>query len=292
MKPAVVYASDPLGGLPGTMAAKAVGAQLVYHEHDSPSELQSSRAILWSQRLAARLADAIVFPNAARAEATHRSTGFDRTKLHIAWNVPRLDEVCDKLAKPEGPTVLYYHGSISPSRLPEQVLDAASRLNSQLKIQIVGYEAPSARGYISHLRERWGTRLSIEYLGTASRRAILELAARADIGLALYALETENINIRHLLGASVKSFDYMACGLPVLVPDLPDWKEAFVQPGYALACDPQSVDSLEGALRTLVESPAVRAEMGRRGRDRISSEWHYERVFSPILTAIGDSARR
>src|SRR5262249_35137065 len=36
VRPDVVYASDPLGAAPGLLAARLAGANLVYHEHDSP----------------------------------------------------------------------------------------------------------------------------------------------------------------------------------------------------------------------------------------------------------------
>src|SRR5690242_15342208 len=36
IRPDVVYASDQLGGGAGLVVAKAIGARLIYHEHDSP----------------------------------------------------------------------------------------------------------------------------------------------------------------------------------------------------------------------------------------------------------------
>ena len=36
LRPDMVYASDPLGAGPGLLAAHLAGANLVYHEHDSP----------------------------------------------------------------------------------------------------------------------------------------------------------------------------------------------------------------------------------------------------------------
>ena len=44
--------------------------------------------------------------------------------------------------------------------------------------------------------------------------------------------------MQNMVGASNKPFDYMACGLPLLVTDLPEWTSTFVEPGYARACNP------------------------------------------------------
>jgi hypothetical protein len=43
--------------------------------------------------------------------------------------------------------------------------------------------------------------------------------------------QSEDINMRHMVGASNKPFDYMASGLPLLVTDLPEWAATFVEPG-------------------------------------------------------------
>ena len=89
-----------------------------------------------------------------------------------------------------------------------------------------------------------------------------------------------------MVGASNKAFDYMACGLPLLVSDLPEWVSTFVKPGYALACDPNDPDSIEAALRWFLDHPDERREMGRRCRDKIQQGWNYETRFADVLAAI------
>jgi hypothetical protein len=41
-------------------------------------------------------------------------------------------------------------------------------------------------------------------------------------------------NEQAMSGASNKAFDYLVCGLAVLVSNLPDWRSTFVEPGYGL----------------------------------------------------------
>ena len=38
-----------------------------------------------------------------------------------------------------------------------------------------------------------------------------------------------DINLNYMTGASNKPFDYMACGLALLVCDLSDWKQMYVE---------------------------------------------------------------
>jgi glycosyltransferase involved in cell wall biosynthesis len=86
-----------------------------------------------------------------------------------------------------------------------------------------------------------------------------------------------------MTGASNKAFDYLASGLPLVVSDLPDWRAAYVEPGYALACNPQDAESIASAVRRLLDDPALARSMGESGRQRILKEWNYEACFRPVL---------
>ena len=225
--PTVVYASDPLGAGPGLLAARLAGAALVYHEHDSPSPGMLHPILARWRAAAARAARLIVFPNEERARFAQSELRFSDNRLHIVWNVPRRAELVASAATAEPPLIVYYHGSITPERLPETVAFAVRRMVGLVRLRIVGYEAPSARGYVRHLvGSDNGTAADapIEYLGMPSRADLMAEAARAHIGLSLMPFNPTTSTSLHMAGASNKPFDYMAAGLALLVSDLPDWK--------------------------------------------------------------------
>ena len=89
-----------------------------------------------------------------------------------------------------------------------------------------------------------------------------------------------------MAGASNKAFDYLACGLPILVSNLPEWKKMYVTPGYALACDPDDVEDVTLKLRWFIEHSQEAKLMGEKGRKRILEEWNYETQFKPVLDLI------
>lgn len=294
-KPDVVYASDPLGAAPGLMAARLAGARLVYHEHDSPNSQSDLNMVLaLARRRAARAAAVVVFPNAERGAVAQRDLGFAPDKLRIVWNVPRRFEVQSEKAKSDGEFTVYYHGTIVPDRLPLTVPEAVKRLGRNVKLRIVGYETASGYGRICALKRQYGETASgglIDFIGQIDRSEVLARAAEADVGLALMSMSGEDINMRYMVGASNKAFDYMAAGLPLIVSDLQDWNEMFVDAGYARACNPNDVESVLQALRWFLENPSERRAMGERGRTKIETEWNYERQFAPVLDAlVGASA--
>jgi glycosyltransferase involved in cell wall biosynthesis len=103
------------------------------------------------------------------------------------------------------------------------------------------------------------------------------------VGLALIPKSSEDGNFQAMTGASNKPFDYLACGLAVLVSDLPDWCDLFVRPGYGLACDPAQPASISAALRYFLDTPGAARRMGTSGQKRIASDWNYELQFEKVL---------
>src|SRR5207253_1955802 len=104
---------------------------------------------------------------------------------------------------------------------PPELIVAASRFSGIIRVQIAGYEAPGSVGYVQELialAAKNGIHDLIEPLGTIPlRKDLLRSAAGAHVGLSLMPKESEDINLRYMVGASNKPFDYMACGLPLLV---------------------------------------------------------------------------
>jgi hypothetical protein len=72
----------------------------------------------------------------------------------------------------------------------------------------------------------------------------------------------------------------------VLVSDLPDWREMFVEPGYGLSCNPEEPRSVAAALLHFYNCPADTRLMGERGRMRILAEWNNETQFEPVLRTL------
>src|SRR5262249_48142381 len=268
LRPDIVYASDLLGAGPGLLAARLAGARLIYHEHDSPQP-GMLHPILGRLRAAAiRSARLIVFPNDERARVAQSELRFCDDRLHIVWNVPRRAELASAAAPAESPLVVYYHGSITPERLPETVAVAVRRMADRVRLRIAGYEPLGVRGYVRHLVGSDAGAAEdnpIEYIGMVpSRTDLFTQAARAHVGLALMPRQSNDLNMRHMTGASNKPFDYMAAGLALLVSNMPDWTKMFVQPGFGLACNPADTDSLSAALRWFIDHPEARRAMAAR----------------------------
>jgi glycosyltransferase involved in cell wall biosynthesis len=298
-RPKCVYASD-LFSSPVSLALSAwPGLRVIYHEHDSPEESLSGtsvfmRFVLWCRLQLAGRSDANVLPNGRRAEQFRKATRTGRPVL-TAWNCPEKREViAGPRAAHDGKVVLFYHGSINPARLPLAVVRAMATMPDRFLLRVAGYGTEGHRGHVQTLREeaeRLKIGASIECIGALPTRAeLLAECGRADVGLSLMPKAGSDPNLNAMTGASNKPFDYLACGLALLVSDLPDWREMFVNPGHGLACDPEDPASIARALRQLAENPEHMRAMGERGRQRIIAEWNYETQFSPVLSSLENGA--
>lgn len=256
------------------------------------------RFLLWSRKRVGREAELVVLPNEKRLELFGQATGRQKQSLCV-YNCPRKEEVRNKEKignqKAESGKVetrelrLAFHGSINRERLPLAVLEAMSRFPGRVHLSVVGYETVGIKGYMAaflQAAERLGLGNAVEFVGALPRHDIFEPASKCDVGLAFVPLQSGDVNMANMTGASNKPFDYLACGLALLVSSLPDWKKMFVEPGYGLACNPDDPGSITLALQWFIEHPEETRRMGERGRERILKEWNYETQFASVRTII------
>jgi glycosyltransferase involved in cell wall biosynthesis len=284
-QPQWVYASDILICPLAYILTFLPQVKVIYHEHDSPTTTPHSLFMGWCSQARIKLATAANFsilPNQKRVEKFVSQTGTDKP-VFCVWNCPDQEEVChNKPLKKQDEVWLWYHGSIVPPQLPLTLVQALSTLSCKVKLKLAGYETIGHRGYIRELTtfaHNIGIGDSIEYVGTLPKRSeLLEWCSQCDVGLSLFMKPTRE----PMTGASNKPLDYLACGLPLLVPDLPDWEQMYVEPGYGLACNPDDADSIADALRWYLEHPREMRAMGERGRQRIVDEWNYQAQFQVV----------
>jgi len=297
-RPTWIYASDPLSAPFAWFATVVLRIPVVFHEHDSPARAASSGSLArFCSRMrirCARRAALGVLPNGRRADAFAATTKCPIPPL-VVWNCPRRREVAPARQRcEEGRLRLLYHGSIVQERLPVAVIEALAALPEGVSLTVVGYETVGSMGYLDTLRSRaaeLGISRRLETLGTLARRELMEVCRTHDLGLSLMPLHSEDENLHAMTGASNKPFDYLACGLAVLVSQLSDWEEMFVRPGYGLSCDPSSPESIAAAVGQLYANPERTRAMGERGRRRILNDWNYERQFQPVLDILSGAIR-
>ncbi|HEY2665293.1 MAG TPA: glycosyltransferase [Actinomycetota bacterium] len=291
-RPDCVYVSDLWACPLAIFLKKLLHVRVVYQELDSPAAAEGSnlglalRFCLAARRRLAALAEACVVPNEGRALAFVQAVGSDAPVV-TAMNCPLRDEGSIARSASDRPEFrITYHGSLNPTRLPLSVVQALADLPGETTLQLIGYETVGAAGYAQVLRRRMldlGLGDRVRVVGVVpERNVLLGLCRDADVGLALMASEAD-LNERTMAGASQKVFEYLACGLPVLVSDSDFWRELFVEPGFGLCCDPSDPESIAGQLGWFATHREAGLRMGELGRTKVLADWNYETQFGDVL---------
>ena len=288
-RPDWIYVSDLFATPLAAMFVRQARARIVYHEHDAPSTDHESWAVtqcMTARRFVARHAHVVVVPNEERARLMS-SLGGGRP-VHTVWNCPRRPTFAHMAKPADAPLRVVFRGSINAERLPVAIVEAIARVPGAM-LDIIGYETIGSRGYISSLHAaamRLGISDRVRTHGTLPDAEAGALCARADVGLALMPMQSRDVNMRTMTGASNKLFEYLESGVAPLVSDLPEWRSTFVDAGYAIACDPSSVDSIAATLAMAAENRDELRAIAARGQARLRDDWNYETQFAPVLAEI------
>jgi glycosyltransferase involved in cell wall biosynthesis len=287
-RPAWLYASDLLSCPPALLVSLLTRTRIILHEHDYPYRKQNvlSSLLLWTRTQLARRASMNVLPNARRADAFRAHT--HAKVVQVVWNCPLKKEMPPpKACGIGGKFVLHYHGNISATLLPLSMIRSMALLPEGIVLRVVGYETVGSVGYIKQIMD---TAASLDITHRVSfappipRSELLPLCQKADVGLAFFPKPTGPMD--SYAGASNKVFDYLCCGLPVLLPDHVEWK-FLCDAGFALACEQSAPERIAAAVLWFYNHGRETKSMGERGRQKILEDWNYERQFEPVFRILG-----
>jgi glycosyltransferase involved in cell wall biosynthesis len=152
-----------------------------------------------------------------------------------------------------------------------------------VELSFVGY---GAKDYVNQLLDRiktLGIEQRVKYLGTPSTREELYHVSRGShVGLVLFQIPFRD----SMAGASQKPFEYMAAGMMLMVPELPEWDSFAVQTGFGIACLPHDVSNIIEKLQFLQNNRALVEGMRIKARERILHGWNYENFFLPVVETV------
>ncbi len=170
-----------------------------------------------------------------------------------------------------------YTGLINKMRCWPEILEAVSLAKGKignLKLVFVGEFNDGSEEEFWKRVDELELRNSVSYIKWVPLRELYSYLLEADVGLV--TLRSGEMN--HIYAMPHKMFDYMAAGLPVIIPDfsveiVPMLEEC--KCGLAVKTDdPQK---LAEALIYLYENPEERRKMGERGREAVIEKFNWER---------------
>ena len=132
----------------------------------------------------------------------------------------------------EDPFIIYAGGLTRVRGIKEIIL--SMKYLPDYKLVLAGpFDSDSFKNECTEL-EQWN---QVDYVGYIPLEKVYELLSRASLGFTmLYPTEG------HIHSLPIKTFEYMAAGIPVLMTDMPYWREIFGDYGnYANVYDPKEI---------------------------------------------------
>jgi glycosyltransferase involved in cell wall biosynthesis len=235
-----------------------------------------------------------VFGNATVLLEAAQELGLSSNRGHaVSWGVdlarfhpgPRDAQMLRSLAVPSDALVVISLRGVAPAYQPHLVLTAFAKLHqaeprSVLLIVIKPGESGLSDELLGQIRRYRLTR-QVRVVGPLPHPDMPRLLRSGDIGVSVPATD----------GGSVVVAEAMACGLPVVLSDIPAARER-VRPGREGLLTPAGdSDRLAGALITLAAAPDVREAMGQHGRhtaertlDRAAHMRYAEELYRSYVT--------
>jgi glycosyltransferase involved in cell wall biosynthesis len=92
--------------------------------------------------------------------------------------------------------------------------------------------------------------------------------------------------LEYIASATNKLFEYAACGLPAIVPDLSNYRDFLRGEEWVAYADPYDPVSIANAAESILANRGEYARRSIAARRYFTERYHYERVFEPLLPRI------
>jgi glycosyltransferase involved in cell wall biosynthesis len=215
------------------------------------------------ERFAIRRFDGISVPQTSMQEM-YRSYA---KRIALTRNFVTVDEIAEPAAHEKRPSLLYA-GGMSRERGLLNMVRAMPHVRSGRRLILAGRiganllaEAKAEPGWAE-----------VDYRGEVPFAEVEALYRAASIGLLLY----ENVGQYHLAHA-VKLFEFLAHGMPVVMPNFGEWVTFNAQYDVGVNVDTSNPHAVGDAINGLIDDPDLAKRLGDNGRRLVFEEFSWER---------------
>jgi glycosyltransferase involved in cell wall biosynthesis len=294
-----IYAYDMAAAPIGHAMAMAAGARWIYHNHDlatDASDMTRSQRWLgykWRELASARRAELVVFPQAHRAKVFATQAHLDAPPA-VVFNCPSLGWGRERDLDPgvvrfrqTHPRLVVYQGGINRDRGAFALVDSLPYWPSDRGLVLAGADDSGEAIELKRRCEMLGQADRVLWMGRLAYEDLPTVTAAGVLGAMLTPPNgRRDFNLEYMAGASVKVFDYMACGLAVLAPDTPGFRELVEVPGHGEVCRDHSPRAMAAQITRLSEDSEENRAIRNKNRLAFQTRYHYEHQLKPVIELI------
>jgi glycosyltransferase involved in cell wall biosynthesis len=284
------------------------GTRFVFDHHDLCPELYLSRfegnrgapyrGLLFLERQTFRTADRVTSTNESYAAIAMSRGGKSPDEVTVVRTGPDPDRL--RRREPVAslrrgrPHLVAYLGVMGPQDGVDLALAAADVVVNRMGRNDIAFTfmgSGDSHADLVRRRDELGLTDVVDLPGRVPDEFVAEVLSTADVGLS-----PDPLNPLNDVSTMNKTMEYMAFGLPVVAFDLAETRVSAAD--AAVYVRPNEVLDYARAVVDLVDDPGRRAELGRRGRQRVEQHlaWQHQqrgylRVFDELVGRSGDDAR-
>jgi len=194
------------------------------------------------------------------------------SRVLLVRNFPLLDEFPSELANDEKrfrSGMIANLGGLTEERVIREVTTALSLIPAEVRVKMIlgGVTYPATLRSELESMPGWQR---VDYRGVVPRQKMLSILQQVAVAIVLYSCQPNNAHVR-----SNRLFEAMAAGLPVIVPDFPEWKKLIEDTGCGVAVNPHDPQSIASGIGFVVSHPEEAREMGKRGRRLFERQFNW-----------------
>ena len=199
--------------------------------------------------------------------------------VHIISNYPRLELFKPDDLNSENGGIIYV-GGISRDRGIYQMIEVANKTNAKL-ICVGNFTDELNKNEITNFLEENPSK-NVVFTGLLSHSKVVEYLNMSRLGLILHQPIP-----RYIHAVSIKLFEYMACGKPVVASNFPEIAKVVKEADCGILVDPTDVDEIVDAILYLLEHPEEAKRMGENGRRAVEEKYNWEKMEEKLLELYG-----
>ncbi|MBO3461945.1 glycosyltransferase family 4 protein [Aetokthonos hydrillicola Thurmond2011] len=274
IKPGIIHAHSSKAGVVGRVAGWICRVPTVFTAHGwgftSGTPIPRRMIALLAEKLTALITSKLICVSESdRLLAQSLGIGSKSSLVCLRYGI---DNIAISLANPsQQPPRLIMVARFNEQKDQATLLNAIALLsNHTLHLDLVG--SGSSLSSCKALAQSLGIADRVSFLG--DRTDVSELLTQSQI----FILST------HYEGLPISILEAMRAGLPIVATNVNGVPEEIVHSETGLLVPPKDVQLLADALSTLIQSPDLRQQMGKAGRQKFVQEFTVERMIAETRT--------
>lgn len=297
LRPDVVHCHDFDTLPPGWLWAKTHRRPVIYDAHEYYTDLQRPRLrglagkvllplITAAEQALSRSSDAVVTVDERIASRYHNR------RIVVIGHYPPVEFSPSPSLSLQGRGAggtLVYAGRFSTDRGMVVMAQALQRLAVQglrPRLRLLGtWTSPAEEQAFWHAMA--GLESQVDLVGWVQFDQVPAQLGAADVALAvLQPIE------RYTVALPVKLFEYMACGLPVIISDFPANRAVVAGADCGILVDPSNVDAVAAAMARLIADPTEARRLGANGRRAFEAQYNWQALEMKLLALYAELGRQ